>query len=148
MVDSGSGVVWKTRVRGLTSLSNSDPIVVVLLRMAGFVPVGLALAYLVGRRRAVLGVVGLVIVLTLGKAFMGGRHPRLADVVVCALGGLLGVLIAGLMAATGSGGRRRTRRPASMPPTRPASRSRPGSPSPRSPISPPGPPNPPVAADA
>jgi len=93
-VDDGSGIVWRDRVRNLTSLNSHDPLALTIVRFAVFVPVGLALGLLLRRRWALIGVVGISLALVAGKLFVADRHPRLGDAVVCVLGGLAGVALA------------------------------------------------------
>jgi hypothetical protein len=108
-LSGGSGLVWASRVHGLVALGDSDPVVIVLVRLAVFVPVGLALGVLAGRRRAAIAVVVFAAVLTAGKLFVAGRHPLLGDLVVGAAGGLLGVLLGGASCRRrGPNGRRRS----------------------------------------
>ena len=78
-VDDGSGIVWRDRVRSLTSLNSHDPLALTVVRFAVFVPVGLALGLLLRRRWALIGVVGISLALVAGKLFVADRHPRLGD---------------------------------------------------------------------
>lgn len=93
-LDGGSGIVWRDRVRYLTSLDSHDPFALTVVRFLVFVPVGLALGLLLRRRWAVVGVVVISVALMAGKLFVAGRHPRLGDALVCVVGGLAGLALA------------------------------------------------------
>jgi hypothetical protein len=98
-----TGAVVRSRARHLLDPTSGDPAWIVLFRLAGFVPVGVAFRLWLERRArrrlpaiaAVLAVTGLAAILTLGKLFVAGRHPSLGDALVISAGGLLGVWLGG-----------------------------------------------------
>ncbi|MPY96236.1 MAG: hypothetical protein GEV08_25180 [Acidimicrobiia bacterium] len=93
VLEPATGVVVQERVRGLFELGNGDPWFVTALRVLVFLPLG-ALVHVRWRRwRRTLGAVALAsLVLLVGKVFVAGRHPILADAVVGLGGGTLGAL--------------------------------------------------------
>lgn len=88
------GVVVRRRVRALLRPASGDPLYLVALRVAAFVPIGVALQRLLRRwLPTLLSIIGLAGLLLLGKVFVAGRHPALPDAAWSIVGGLLGYLI-------------------------------------------------------
>jgi hypothetical protein len=94
MLETPGGWELRGRVAGLRSAWSDDPLLLSLLRVLVFVPVGAALRRLLRRPlSAAVAVTSVALVLNVGKAFIAGRHPSLVDLALSALGGWAGVLL-------------------------------------------------------
>jgi hypothetical protein len=94
-LEPATGLVVEERLAHVARLSNGDPWFLVLLRLVVFVPVGwLVQALWRSWRRTAAVAVGLPVALLLGKVLVDGRHPRLGDVAISAVGVLLGAALA------------------------------------------------------
>jgi hypothetical protein len=93
-LEATGGWRLRNRVRALRGSGSDDPLLLSILRIIVFVPVGAALRRIL--RHAVPAGVAVALAaatLTVGKAFVAGRHPALVDAVLSTLGGLAGVAL-------------------------------------------------------
>jgi hypothetical protein len=99
-LDPGRGVFLRSRARGFIDGTPNDALPVSIARLLAFVPLGAALQWRFGRARTTLvALASIAGVLLVGKLFVAGRDPRLADALLAFCGGLIGCLIvAGIMA--------------------------------------------------